>query len=324
MDGEAAPISGFGDTKQTIMSKATAIIRYDGPALAEHSMDVSDLAPALLGLSEIAKIANRQINGEQSSVKVFISVDTEQKCFQFNIEIAQTLLQHVSLILHNGHVATAKDIAEWIGIIGSSTFGVFKAYKWIVKQKVTLTELSIKDVGGNVVMTNVDNSVTINKHAYYLMGDPDVIRNVKNVVKPLTKEGYDKLQFEKEGEVVDEISAAEGQEIYAMNAESLEVQQLVNKTTFPAKVKVKKPDLLGDSQWSFIFHKAIVAKIEDVGWLERFHSAEISILPGSYLDVMLRMEIALDDKRDPIGEPKYYITEVKAVIPPNQQAKLFK
>ena len=98
------------------MSKATAIIRYDGPALAEHSMDVSDLAPALLGLSEIAKIANQKINGEQSSVKVFISVDTEQKCFQFNIEIAQTLLQQVSLILHNEHVATAKDIANGLAL----------------------------------------------------------------------------------------------------------------------------------------------------------------------------------------------------------------
>ena len=306
------------------MSKTTAIIRYDGPALAEHSMDVSDLAPALLGLSEIAKIANRKINGEHSSVKVFIRVDTEQKCFQFNIEIAQTLIQQVSLLLHNGQVATAEEIAKWIGIIGGSTLGVFKAYKWIVKQKVTLNELSIKDVSGNVVMTNVDNSVTVNKNTYYLLGDAEVIGNVKNVVKPLTKEGYDKLQFEKDGEVVDEISAAEGQEIYAMNADSLEVQRLVNKTTFPAKVKVKKPDLLGDSQWSVIFDKAIVAKIEDAGWLERFHNGEISILPGSYLDVMLRMEIALDDNREPIGDPKYYIAEVKDVIRPSQQTNLFK
>ena len=208
------------------MTKVTAIVRYDGPALAEHSMDVSDLAPALLGLSEIAKIANRHINGDQSSVKVSISADTEQKCFQFQIEIAQTLLQQVSLLLHSGHVATAKEIAEWIGITGGSAFGVFKVYKWIVKQKVTLTELDVKEAGSIVTITNVDNSIvdnsiTVNKHVFHLMGDPDVIRNAKNVVRPLTKDGYDKMQFEKDGEVVDEISAAEGQEIYAMNAESL-------------------------------------------------------------------------------------------------------
>ena len=315
------------------MSKATAIIRYDGPALADHSMDVADLAPAILGLSEIAKIANQKINGEQSSVKVFISVDTEQKCFQFNIEIAQTLLRQVSLLLNNEHVATAKDIAGWIGIIGAPTYSVFKAYKWIGKLKVTLSELEITEGVSNVVMQNVSNvvmqnvsnsSITVNKNTYNLMSDPDVMRNVRSVVEPLTKDGYDKLQFEKDGEVVDEISASEGLDIYSMNAESLEVKQLINKTTFPAKVKVKKPDLLGDSQWSFVWDKAIVAKIEDAAWLERFHNAEISILSGSYLDVMLRMEIALDENREPVGDPKYYITKVNAVIPPNIQEQLFR
>ena len=307
------------------MSKATSIIRYDGPALSEHSMDVSDLAPALLGLSEIAKIANRKTNGDQSSVKVFISVDTEQKCFQFNIEIAQTILQHVSLLLHNEHVATAKDIAEWIGIVGGPTYGIFKAYKWIAKRKVTLNELVIKEAGSNVTIRHVDNSsITMNINSYHMFKDPDVIRHVKSVVRPLTKDGYDKLQFEKDGKVVDEISSDEGRDLYAMNAESLEVQQLVNKTTIPARVKVKKPDLLGDSQWSVVWDRAIVAKIEDVGWSERFHNAEISMLPGSYLDVMLRIEIPLDEKREPMGDPKYYIVEIKEVIPPHRQEVFFK
>ena len=310
------------------MSKATAIIRYDGPALAEHSMDVSDLAPALLGLSEIAKIANRNINGEQSSVKVSINVDTEQKCFQFNIEIAQTLLQQVSLLIHHGHAATAKEIAEWIGIISGSAASIFAAYKWLAKQKLPLNEISIEDAGGQVTMRNVTNStvvnnIIVNKNVYKLMRDPDVIKNAKNVVKPLTKAGYDKLQFEKDGRVVDELSAAEGQEIYAMNTDSLQVQQLVNKTTFPAKVKVRKPDLLGDSQWSVIFDKPIVAKIEDAAWLQRFHNAEFAILPGSYLEVVLRMEIALDEKKEPIGDPKYYIVEVRSVIQPSQQSNMF-
>lgn len=307
------------------MSKATSIIRYAGPALSEHSMDVSDLAPALLGLSEIAKIANRKTNGDQSSVKVFITIDKEQKCFQFNIEIAQTILQHVALLFHNEHVATAKEIAEWIGIVGGSTYGIFKAYKWIAKRKVTLNELDIKEANDNVIIQHVDNSsITMNINSYHMLKDPDVIRHARSVVRPLTKDGYDKLQFEKDGEVVDEISSDEGRDIYAMNAESLEVQQLVNKTTIPARVKVKKPDLLGDSQWSVVWDRAIVAKIEDVGWLERFHNAEISLLPGSYLDVMLRIEIPLDEEREPMGDPRYYIVEIKEVIPPHRQEELFK
>lgn len=39
-------------------------IRYDGPALSEHDMDVQDLAPALLALADIIQIANRKFNGD--------------------------------------------------------------------------------------------------------------------------------------------------------------------------------------------------------------------------------------------------------------------
>ena len=63
------------------MSKISSIVRYDGPALAEHSMDVADLALALIGLSEIVKIYNKKFNGDRSAVKVLVKVDTEQKCF---------------------------------------------------------------------------------------------------------------------------------------------------------------------------------------------------------------------------------------------------
>ena len=58
-------------------SKISTVVRYDGPALKEHSMDVADLAPALLGLSEIVKIANKKINGDRSAVKVLVKVDIE-------------------------------------------------------------------------------------------------------------------------------------------------------------------------------------------------------------------------------------------------------
>ena len=212
------------------MSKATAIVRYDGSALSDHAMDVADLAPALLGLSEIVKIANKRINGDQSCVKVLVNVDTEHKCFQFSIEIMQTIMQRLSLLVDTDATATATEIAKCVGIIGGldgGGAGLFKAYKWLAKQKKTLNELDIKDQGSEVSLTNIDNrggTINVYKPAYHLMSEAEVIKRAKDVVKPLTKAGYDKLQFEKDGKIVDEITDEDGRDICAMNPESLEVE----------------------------------------------------------------------------------------------------
>ena len=305
------------------MSRATAIVRYDGVALSDHAMDVADLAPALLGLSDLVKAANKQANGDRTHVKVLVSVDTEHKCFEFSIEIVQTIMQHLAMLVGNDRAATAKDIAEWVGIIGGSSFGLFKAYKWMARRNVTLTELEIEGQGEEVKISDVHNSnITVNNNTYNLMLKPDVIEKVKNVVRPLTREGYSKLQFEEDGAIADELSSDDGRDICAI-PESLEVHQRINKTILEAKVKVRSPDLLGNSQWSVIHDKAIRAKVEDERWLEQFQNAEIELLPGSFLHVKLRMEIMLDSNNDPIDEPKYFIVEVLSVIAPDQQGDLF-
>lgn len=99
------------------MSNAYVKIRYDGPALSGHQMDITDLAPALLGLSELCKLANRQLNGDKAAMQVFIGADQEQKCFQFNLGVVQTLWQHAQSVLENHDIKTAKEILEWLGLI---------------------------------------------------------------------------------------------------------------------------------------------------------------------------------------------------------------
>ena len=308
-------------------SKISTVIRYDGPALKESSMDVADLAPALWGLSEIVKIANKKINGDRSAVKVLVKVDIEQKCFQFLIEITQTLVQQISLFVSDEKVATAKEIAEWIGLVGGSGgggYGLLKFYKWMAKKKLTLNELSIEEHGDNISISNVEGDVTVNKNTFFLLNDEEILKNVKNVVKPLTKDGYDKLQFEQNDEIVDEISSEDGEGIYNITEDFFKSGHRVNKSITSAKIQVKKPDYLGNSKWSFVLDKGFEAKIEDTSWLERFQRNEISIPAGSFLEVILRTEIELDDNNDPTGIVSYYIVEIKRVILPTEQTDLFK
>ena len=98
--------------------RARAVVRYDGPALSEHEMDVHDLAPSLLALADLCKIANEIFNGESASVRVLVRADHEQKCFQIQFDLVQNLYDQLTVLMSRDSIKNAKEILEWIGIIG--------------------------------------------------------------------------------------------------------------------------------------------------------------------------------------------------------------
>lgn len=60
---------------------------------------------------------------------------------------------------------------------------------------------------------------------------------------------------------------------------------------------LKSPDLLGDSQWKFVYNKVISAKILDRNFLNKVHSGEIKTLyAGVKLPCLLQIEYDIDDK----------------------------
>jgi hypothetical protein len=200
------------------MSDASVTVRYDGPALAGHRMDVADLAPALLGLSELCKLANEHFNGNAAAVKVLIGADQEQKCFQFSLEVVQTILQHAQGLLEHREVRTAKEILEWVGLIGgpiAGVFGLFKLWKRIAGKEVTGEVLTVKD-GRNVVQLQINgdnNTVLAYRESYELLKMEAARENAKRVLAPVTQPGYEELEFEQGGEVQDHYSKAEARAV---------------------------------------------------------------------------------------------------------------
>ena len=211
---------------------------------------------------------------ERTEVKVLVRVNVEQKCFQFDFEISQTWLQQLSAFFTNDPVTTAKEIAEWIGIIGKvgGVIGLIGFIKWLCKQRSTINELSVTEDGSNVIIRNETNNqnITINNNVFILTQNRDLLKNMKYVIQPLTKSGYDVLQFEHNSEVVEEISSDEGKQINGLNVDNLEFRPRVNTAVSETRLKVKKAVFEGHSMWEFILDKSIEAKIEDTLWLDRY------------------------------------------------------
>lgn len=300
------------------MSKAIAIIRYDGPAVSEHSMNAADLAPALSALSSLVGVASHEIYGDEASTKVLVQARPEPACFEFQIEVVQFLAHQVGALFDDELRARAVEIALTVGLLGAT--GLFELHKWLAQQSAPREHLKMQKAGDSTVIVNARNNrdIKITNNTFNVFNTRGVGNHVKEIVRPLTQDGYERLEFEVNGEVVSDFSAQDGRDMCSYDPDIPDPVERIKTSTTRAKVKVKKPDLIGDSMWSVVHDKTIDVKMEDQQWLNRFHTAEIAIAAGSHLDVDLRTEIRLDANEDPTGDPRYFISRVHAVVPPRK------
>ena len=108
------------DHKVERMSRKEFSVAYDGPEKADdHTIDVDVLAPALLAFGRLIREANREVNGKAATAQVLVVSDFEHKCFNVNFDVVLSFYEQVRQLLGHQEVKDAKDILEWIGLIGA-------------------------------------------------------------------------------------------------------------------------------------------------------------------------------------------------------------
>lgn len=314
-----------------IVSRAQAIMRFDGPALSSHEMDVRDLAPALLALGDVCVITNEILNGSSAGVQVLVRADVEQKCFQIQIELAQTIYEHLTAFLDDRAIQNAKNIFEWIGIIAGGTVfmggGLFGLYKAITGEGLDHNSKIEAKAGPNgivyQVVGNGNTTIIVPSAVHKLAQDPRMFPAVKRVVAPLMKDGYEKLEFEYDGRITQYFTRQEAQRIVEAPPEvtiSNDGKYLTSqiKTT----VRVRKAIYEGTAKWGVQYKKGIEAKIADEDWLRDFQAARVHVPPGSSLVVDIEEKVPIDEHGEQTGEAVYTIKKVHGVVPPTHQMQL--
>lgn len=172
------------------MSEAQFRIEYSGPALRDGTMDVRDLAPALLGLGDACTRANRILNHRSASAGVHVNADFQRGSF----DVLLTLVTSTPAQDLLGQFADATQILQYLGIGGGvgSALGVVQLVKWLKGKKPE----TVEKVGPDSVAVSINNStVNVNVNTYNLARDPEVRRNLQKAIAPLGKEGIDEVRL---------------------------------------------------------------------------------------------------------------------------------
>jgi len=175
-------------------------IKYDGPALVSHQMDVRELAPALIALSELIEHANRAAYPNANEVRVNVQGNFKGGSFGVDLIAVQTMAQQIVSLLNGDEVTATSNllgILSGLGLLGGG--GVIGLIKWLRGRKPS----TIRTVGDQMVFELVDAQQKETFEVDLITGklyQTRVVRQtLSRVIKPLEREGVDVFACGKDG-----------------------------------------------------------------------------------------------------------------------------
>lgn len=174
------------------VSHARFSINYDGPALADHTMDVRDLAPALLAIGEMFDAANLALNGDATQVSVNVRAH-EPGCFSIDLDVVQSIIKRGIALLTGDEIAAALTLKELLVGGAAGTWSLIKLIKVLRGRKPDKVE---RLAAGMVRISIDDDTFDVPVKLLRLYQDLAVRNAVERAVeKPLEAPGIETVAF---------------------------------------------------------------------------------------------------------------------------------
>lgn len=260
-------------------------LAYDGPALKDGSMDVFDLAPALLSLGELLQDANAVLNGRHALLDVRLQADFREGSFDYGVAVYVAWVGGLNSILGHEGLRTAKEIAEYVGLVTGVQVSLFGFIRWLNGRK-PVTATTLKSGAIQVTVTGDNNNVIIVPAEVYRLAESPKVRNdVAGVVRPLEKSGITSL----------EVRGANAREPLATHDDLAAFDPIVPSETDPvvapreALLEVIKPSFEKSLKWMFSDgSQRFSAEMKDERYVEAVSAKQRAFAKGTFMRVRMR------------------------------------
>ncbi len=176
-------------------------IVYDGPAVADGSMNVRDLAPAMLAVGTLFEAANNITNGQRANVNINVRA-TSPGSFHILYEVIQaTMPQSIDTSL----LTTAIQLKELLigGIIITSS--LMAVIKWVNRRKPKLNK--INDELYTLVIDNETYELPLGLLRLYQ--DASIRHALADIVHPIKEQGINRIRILDNKQPIQEITKDE-------------------------------------------------------------------------------------------------------------------
>lgn len=289
------------------MSQTSFQVVYDGPALAGSTIDVKELAPALLAFGDAIEHANFSLNDGRARISLRVNASFQSGCFGIDFSVVQSLMGQLVNLFQDPAIVTAKEVTETLGFAyakgAAATAGLIQVIKWLrnrpIKRVVLLDTGRARIELDNDQMETEQRTITL-------------LRNFKlrqaleaAITRPLEREGFESVALAtnpKEGFVT--ITRAESGYFIAPPPD----QEELDDTTTTANLQLMNVAFKDDNKWRFFDGTtSFYAAILDARFVHRVQVGEESFSAGDILTVSLRKRQWLEGD---VMKAEYEVTEV--------------
>lgn len=263
------------------VSKARLTIAYDGDAVRDGSMDVRDLAPALLAMGQLFDAANRTLNGPDAPKITVNVVATAPGSFEIGIDIIQSLYEQAKLFLNGETVTAAINLKE---LIFAGSAGLIYLLHVLRGRRPDRVEKLSDDT---VRITINGQSTDVPMKLLRLYQDLAVRKALEGVIyEPLKKEGINEFKVLEAKRVVGVVDKSEAAYFVAPEPDGKVLLDDTRKAAFSIVSLAFKED----NKWRLHDgNSQISAIIEDKDFLYKVDHQQISFTKGDVLVCQVRV-----------------------------------
>ncbi len=288
------------------MSQETLRVIYDGDALKAGTMDVLELAPALLAVGNLFQQSNRLLNGDKAQITVHVRADFKRG--SFDVALLLILFDQAKSILLSDQYKTTKEII--LLLFGRGSLAE------LIKVLRGRRPAAVSTLPNGTVKVEIGNTyIEVHGDVMRLYGNSAVRESMQGIVRPLEREGIDTFEVRHEQKMLETVQK---NEVPYFAPEPFE--ESVSESERTAAFEVVTLSFDDRYKWRFTDGNAtFTAAIGDDRFFDAVQKRQYHFGKGDYLKVKLHAKTWMTDAG---LKTEYRIIEVIDVIQAPRQSSL--
>jgi hypothetical protein len=272
---------------------AAVHVAYCGEAVADGTMEIREIAPALQAISDLIYEANVRLNGDRATISVKVSSEFRRGSFETQIAVEQFFKAGQDFLLSEGFHA-AQNLLGLLGFLGGSFLGLLQVLKMFRGEKAKREELPSGQIrlylSADKVEFHEHREIIVPRELADLLEDPPVRRACREMLRPLERPGIDSFEIREDSKTIESVHEDDlasftvpAEPILEENTREFETLLVIESLAFRDSLSWRFSDGSGPS---------FAAKISDYDFLQQVEAGR-AFSKGQALRVRMRVSQTL-------------------------------